>query len=110
MVHTDSNEDSTATAAVGLSVSSRAVARIRAAQAGEFPLLGKVWDMFSGVFPPEITHGTEFYTRHLPFPRGGRYDLIFWNLPYVGVPVSREELSEAFRTVLDVGDRDRGHR
>ncbi|MGW8529248.1 SAM-dependent methyltransferase [Nocardiopsis sp. NPDC055824] len=38
-----------------------------------FDALGRSWDLLPGVFSPALTSSTGFYTRHLPFPQGGRF-------------------------------------
>ncbi|GAA2246653.1 hypothetical protein GCM10010232_37330 [Streptomyces amakusaensis] len=38
-----------------------------------FELVGKEWDLVPGAYPPRPGTGTEWYTRTLPYPQGGRF-------------------------------------
>jgi SAM-dependent methyltransferase len=142
--------------------------RLRSEDRRSFHLLGRTWELLPEVFSPALSSGTEFYTRRLPFPRGGRfleigcgagvtsvvaalsgcaavtavdigppavantarnarrhgatalralvsdvfaavpdrgYDVVFWNIPYVGMPEGYEHPSDLTRSVFDVGHR-----
>ncbi|CAM5719319.1 Release factor glutamine methyltransferase [Streptomyces alboniger] len=40
---------------------------------GTFALMGTAWDIHPGVFLPALTYGTAFFSRNLPYPRGGKF-------------------------------------
>ncbi|UED88212.1 methyltransferase domain-containing protein [Streptomyces profundus] len=43
------------------------------AERSTFELLGKEWDLLPGAYAPRPGTGTEWYTTHVPYPRGGRF-------------------------------------
>ncbi|MFC5187476.1 methyltransferase [Actinomadura harenae] len=59
--------------AAGLDEGLRLIGHARAEGARDFTLMGRRWELAEGVFSPVHTHGTEFYTRALPYPIGGRF-------------------------------------
>ncbi|RJL21224.1 methyltransferase [Bailinhaonella thermotolerans] len=57
----------------GVVESESLIARMQAAGASTFRLLGREWELDAGVFSPAYTYATAFYSRSIRYPIGGRF-------------------------------------